>query len=121
VAKYDYEVVTFKILSHLYVQMRNGEPIDENVIDAYHLKINEPYRIQVLQTLKDDGLITGLEVITDYSNDGNPYIENMADVRLTKNDIDYIRENKKMIKVFNMLKQTKEWVPGITALAKLLS
>jgi ribosomal protein S8 len=118
-AKYDYEVVTFKILSHIYVQMRNGDPINENVIDAHHLKINEPYRIQILQILEDEGLIKGLEVITDYSNDGNPYIDNMQDVRLTKQGMDYIRENKKMIKVFKMLKEAKEWMPGIVAFTNL--
>ena len=60
-AKDDYFVIVYKILAYLYVQLKNGEDVDLEMISAQGnlFKINERYYSYIIIHLLKEDLIEG--------------------------------------------------------------
>ena len=110
-AKNDYWVVVYKILNYYFQKMKHGEPADENEINASALEIPYLYLMDVYRNLFDDGFLTGTCVTGDMS--GNVYIENLSLVRITTKGIEYLEDNSKMKQAYKILKEIKDWIPGM--------
>lgn len=59
-AKDDYFVIVYKILSYLYVKLKSGEDTNPNMIthDSQLLQINRKYWDYIMRNLIEDGYIT---------------------------------------------------------------
>ena len=55
--------------------------------------------------------MTGTCVTEDMS--GNVYIENLSLVRITTKGIEYLEDNSKMKQAYKILKEIKDWIPGM--------
>ncbi len=111
-AKDDYWVVVYKLLNYYYLKMKRGEPIDEAEIDAHVLGISNPYLLDVYRNLFQDGFLTGLKVTTDGT--GRSYVEDFEMVRITTKVVEYLEGNSKMAQVYRVLKEIKDWIPGLS-------
>lgn len=110
-AKNDYWVVVYKILSYYFQKMKDGGLADENEINASALEIPHLYLMDVYRNLFDDGFLTGTCVTGDMS--GKVYIENLSLVRITTKGIEYLEDNSKMKQAYKILKEIKDWIPGM--------
>ena len=91
--------------------MKHGEPADENEINSSVLEIPHQYLMDVYRNLFDDGFLTGTRVTGDMS--GDVYIENLSLVRITTKGIGYLEDNSKMKQAYKILKEIKDWLPGM--------
>ena len=111
-AKDDYWVVVYKILNYYFEKMKKGEQVDDKVLTALALGITQPYLMDVYRNLFDDGFLTGSQVTGDMA--GRIYIENPYVVRITTKGIEYLEDNTKMKQVYKVLKEFKDWIPGMS-------
>lgn len=110
-AKDDYFVIVYKILSYLYQRLKKGEEVNEKMLmlDGPLFKINEKYWAYIIYHIAESNFIEGVSFI---SLDGldTPYPASMADCRITPEGIAYLTENSFMKKVKAFLKDVKDIV-----------
>lgn len=107
----DYWVVVYKLLNYYYQKMKKGEPVDENEINAQTLKISVPYLLDVYRNMFDDGYLTGSKVDMEFT--GQYAVADISSVRITSKGIEYLEDNSKMKQIYKILKEVKEWLPGM--------
>lgn len=62
-AKDDYHVIVYQVLSYLYQCLKNGEEVDSGRLQPKGLfDINEKYWLYIMEHMKADGLIEGFEI-----------------------------------------------------------
>ena len=110
-AKDDYFVIVYKILAYLYVQLKNGEDIDLDMIkaDGNLFKINDRYYAYIVSNLVNDGYITGPQ----FKTWGGETIIDIRECQITPKGIEYIFENSLFEKAKKFLKDVKEITPFI--------
>ena len=61
-AKDDYFVIVYKILSYLYKCLKDGERVEERLInyDSPFIKVNEKYWSYIMWHMQEDDLIEGV-------------------------------------------------------------
>jgi len=109
--KTDYDRIVFLILRILYTNMQEGKATTPNDISAERFDINEPYWTDVLRELQKDELIDGVKVVRDIY--GEERIRGLAKIKITSKGIHYIKEGPRMNGVYKILKEAKEWIPGL--------
>lgn len=112
-AKDDYYVIVYKLLAYLYVCLKNGESVDERLIDSKGklLDINESYWLYIIRHLYDDGYVEGISITRAY---GKMYIvDNLQDIMITPKGIDYLCNNSLFEKAKSFLKDIKDITPFI--------
>lgn len=109
-AKDDYHIIVYQILSYLYNALKNGEPIDENKFTCESLfNINERYRQYIFKTLYDDRYIAGINVSEVKYIDGNVELQftAMDNCYITPKGIEYLTDNSFMQKAKDFFKEVK--------------
>ena len=63
-ARDDYHVIVYQILSYLYMQLKQGKDIDASLIrhDSKYLQINSKYWTYVIVNLLNEGYISGIVI-----------------------------------------------------------
>lgn len=108
-AKKDYFVITYKILAYLYGCFQAGEGPDTDFFGAEALEINKGYWVNVMESLYNEGYITGVEFITSGGVQG----AKLMNLKITQKGIEYLQENSTMAKAKDFLKVAKEIIPGM--------
>ena len=108
-AKNDYFVVAYRILTYLYECFKAGERPDIDFYGADALKINNGYWVNIMESLYKEGFITGINIIISAGIQG---IKAM-DLKITQKGIEYLQENSVMAKAKDFLKTAKEIIPGV--------
>lgn len=108
-AKDDYHVIAYLILSYLYECLKKGIKPDVKQIshDAPNIGIPYSYWAYILRHLYRDGYIEGLSIVKAIGGEG---IKLTADFMITPKGIEYIEENSSMAKA-------KDFVLKLSALA----
>ncbi len=109
-AKDDYHVIIYQILSYLYQQLKSGEPVDEQMFSAEALfGINEKYRGYILKHLLNDGYITGILVKESKYINGqtNLHFLNLGECEITPKGIEYLTDNSFISKAKEFFKDVK--------------
>lgn len=111
-AKDDYFVIVYQILSYLYQRLKKGEPVDPAFLkhDGPLFQINKQYWAYILYHMVEEGLIEGVKQV---HMDGLefPYVSQLETCRITPAGIAYLCENSFMEKAKRFLKDIKEIVP----------
>lgn len=111
-AKDDYFVIVYQILSYLYQRLKKGEAVDETMLshDSPLFKINKRYWSYIIYHMTAAGYIEGVR----FANlDGLefPYPVQMTECRITPRGIEYLCDNSFMEKAKGFLKDIKEIIP----------
>ena len=110
-AKDDYFVIVYQILSYLYQCLKNGEEIDGKILahDSSMLNINKNYWGYIFVNLQKEQLIEGIEI----KKLGNQYyFGNIKDCCITPKGIGYLNGN-------SFIQKAKELVKGIAEITPL--
>lgn len=113
-AKDDYHVIVYQILSYLYVQLKAGQPVDPDMISANSLnyKINEQYWQYIMINLFSDGYITGIVAEEKKYTSGNKIdISELEHCQITPKGIDYLVDNSFMKKARALLDSAASIAP----------
>lgn len=109
-ARDDYFKIVYVILTELYESKRNGRKADERAISAERFKIPEGYLLDILSDLLEEGYVKGFTVADTKTG---RYVTNIEDIGITMQGIEYLQDNSKMRKVYDALKEVRDWFPGI--------
>ena len=115
-AKDDYHVIVYQILSYLYSQLKKGERIDVNMFSCEALfGINEMYREYIILNLYEAGYIKNVSVNETKYIDGTiqTHITGLENCRITPRGIEYLTDNSFMEKAKEFFKDVKSIVPFI--------
>lgn len=115
-AKDDYHVIVYQILSYLYQQLKSGEPVSEDMLSCKALfGINEKYRGYILENLLNDGYIAGILVKESkyISGETNLLFLNLDECQITPKGIEYLMDNSFLNKAKEFFKDVKSIVPFV--------
>lgn len=112
-AKDNYYVIVYKILAYLYVQLKNGEPIDAKMIkhDGHLFQINKTYWLYILRHMLDDGYVEDITITKAFGD--TCIIQDLENIQITPLGIDYLCNNKLLEKAKRFLKDIKDITPFI--------
>ena len=110
-AKDDYHVIVYKILSYIYARLKKGEPVEPEMLmyDGGLFQINREYWVYIFANMLEEGYINGLHNVRA----GNGYYikEQLGNCEITPKGIEYLSENSLMKRVKNFLKDIKDLSP----------
>lgn len=108
-AKDDYYVIVYQILSYLYQCLKKGEDVNVECLQPESLfGINPRYWLYIFEHLQQDGLIEGF-VRKEYIN--NQVLYELDRVQITPAGIGYLLDNNLLAKAKKFLKEMKELNP----------
>lgn len=113
-AKDDYFVIVYQILSYLYQRLKKGEPVDGRMLehDSPLFKINRRYWAYIIHHMSKTGLIEGV-CFADMDGLGFPLAVSLDGCGITPAGIEYLCDNSFMEKAKNFLKDIREIVPFV--------
>lgn len=110
-AKDDYFVIVYNILSYLYKCLKNDEMVDENMLieSSPLININHRYWVYVFTNLVNEGYVDGV-LYQKYIN-GNETFINLGKCMITPKGIQYLFDNNLFEKAKKVVKDIKEMTP----------
>lgn len=114
-AKDDYHVIVYQILSYLYECLKkdikvNGKNISYET--SKYFNINKNYWSYIIISMYNSGLITGI-TLTPVWGEEYPLISDLDSCRITPAGIEYLCDNSFMAKAKQFMKDIKEITPFI--------
>ena len=104
-AKDDYHVIVFRILKYLYKRLKNGLPVEPEMLrhDSSICKINEVYWKYILGSMQEEGLIRGLK--KDEDQEEYEHLEEpVAHIQITPKGIMLLSDNRMGERVDQLIK-----------------
>ncbi len=114
-AKDDYHVIVYQILSYLYQCLKNGNDVDVRLLQYDSALINAKnakYWNYIITNMFDEHLITGIQFATLDGVTGKVPVD-MSGCQITPFGIEYLCDNSFMEKAKKFLKDIKEITPFI--------
>lgn len=108
-AKNDYFVIVYRILTYLHQCFTAGEKPDTEMFGPDALGINNGYWANVIESIHNEGYITGVTIVSRLG--AAPGIK-LVNLKITQKGIEYLQENSTMRKAADFLRSVKEIVPG---------
>lgn len=110
-AKDDYYVIVYQVLSYLYQCLKKGIDIDPEMLTPARLfDINDRYWLYIFEHMQTDGLIEGFYK-KEYINNQTAY--DLANIQITPKGIGYLLDNNFIAKARQFLLDTKNIIPFI--------
>jgi hypothetical protein len=110
-AKDDYYVLVYRILTYLYNQLKAGEPVDVSKLTPEWLGIPRSYFEFIFETLSEEGYVR--DVAFDDMMDGRTMSE---DIKISPAGISFLHNNSTIQKVKNSIKGIADIVGNIPLL-----
>lgn len=101
----------YQILKAIDVSYENNNFDEETTFDLEKMKISERRLYLLLENLINDGMIQGLYLERDLQGE---VFMSISTPRLTNSALIYLEENSSMKKAYEILKEIKGWIPGIS-------
>ena len=108
-AKNDYFVIVYRILTYLYEMFKAGEKPNIEMFSPDALGINNGYWTNTMESMLEEGYIKGVTMVPRIG--GAPGVK-ISDIKITPKGIEYLQENSTMQKAKNFLKEVKDIIPG---------
>lgn len=106
-AKDDYEVLVFKILTYLYGVAKRKYFFNPVTFEAVicRKELSEEYLTLILKGMKDEGLVEGVTTVKSW---GGNYIlsSDISWMSITTAGMRYVKENSQMNKLIDVFKDT---------------
>lgn len=110
-AKDDYYVIVYQVLSYLYQALKKGEDVDPAQLTPEKLfGIPSKYWLYIFQSLQDEGLIKGFEYKVYI---GGQQRISLDRVQITPAGIGYLSENRFIAKAERFFKSVKDITPFV--------
>lgn len=109
-AKNDYFVIVYRILTYLYDCFQAGERVELDMISPEALQINNGYWTNTIESMFQEGYISGVAIVRRLN--AAPGIK-IGNLKITQKGMKYLQENSMMEKAKNTLKEIKEIIPGL--------
>lgn len=110
-AKDDYYVIVYQILSYLYQCLKQGKDADPEELKPRKLfDINERYWLYIIEHMQSEGLIEGFEK-KEYINNQVAY--DLENIQITPEGIGYLLDNNFISKAKEFLKDAKSIIPFV--------
>lgn len=111
-AKDDYYVIVYQILSYLYKCLKEGEKVDGNAIsaDGTLFAINERYWEYIMVNMHAQGFIRGLSI---KKSPNGVYISRLNECEITPDGIDYLCDNSRIKRAYEFAKDALNILPLI--------
>lgn len=109
-ARDDYFVIVYKILTYLYDCLKAGDAPSIMFYGAKAMEINRGYWLNIMESLNDEGYIRGIEIV---SGGGGYRALQEIDLKITPKGIEFLQDNSMMEKAKAALRTIKEIVPEI--------
>ena len=109
-AKDDYFVLVYKLLTILYTTLKNGKVVTDSELKELSEGLPLDYWEYILKSLSEDVYITGVKPISSLS--GNSI--KITTLQITPKGIEYLQDNSKMKKAKEVLKNIPQWIALIT-------
>lgn len=112
-ARDDYPVVVYQVLSYLYVCLKNGEKADPKMIqnDGPFFRINYSYWAYIMDNLQKSGKIRGITIARAAGKER--IILDLEDCEITPEGIEYLCDNSFLSKAKSFLKDAKGIIPFV--------
>ena len=110
-AKDDYHVIVYQILSYLYECLKNGKDINPKLLQANStlFKVNDKYWQYIIVNICSMNLVSGISITKAYG--GDIVISNLEDAEITPIGIEYLCDNSFINKAKNFAKTALEIAP----------
>lgn len=116
-AKDDYHVIVYQILSYLYQQLKRGNAADPECLrhEGKLFFIPEKYWEYIIYNLVNDGLVSGIKIRERSFVGGETALDfiGLENAQITPKGIEYLTDNSFMEKAKNLLKDVKSIVPFV--------
>ena len=110
-ARDDYFVIVYKILTYLYECLKTGKNIDTyNILIAETYGIEESYFNYILIQLYEEGYIEGINIIPIMGSK-QKNIKITSNIMIKPKGIEYLQENSMLSKAKGILKEIKDTIP----------
>lgn len=109
-AKNEYFVVVYRILTYLYTCFKAGASPDMEMFGPDALGINNGYWANVMESIFNEEYIIGVSLV--HCVGAVPGIK-LVNLKITQKGIEYLQENSAMQKAADFLKSVKETIPGL--------
>lgn len=110
VSKDDYFVLSYSVLKYLYECFKAGEKADVDMFSPVALGINNGYWCNLIESLANEGYITGVAFSTAVGSISGVKVYNM---KITQKGIEFLQENSRMKKAAEFIKTAIDIIPGI--------
>lgn len=114
-AKDDYHVLVYVILSYLYDCLKKGKEIDLDLLEPEALDIPYPYWKMIFKNMYRQGLVEGVCVCKDKEGTIVQMVE--GELEITPEGIEFLANNSMMKKIQDSL--TKLAFPTLNLMAKM--
>jgi len=103
-AKDDYYVIVYQILAYLYKCLKEGKPVDGNMIrhDGELFAINERYWEYIMVNMMEQGFVRGIAIKKNAI--GDYYISHLDECEITPDGIDYLCDNSRIKRAYEFAK-----------------
>ncbi len=110
-AKDDYHVIVYQILSYLYNCLKHGQKPDPLMLkaDSKLLRINDQYWFYIIENLHKDGYIAGITITKSWGKEA--IVDDLDCCMITPKGIEYLCDNSFLNKAKEFLKDVKAIVP----------
>lgn len=108
-AKTNYFVIVYRILSYLQTCFETGADPDLDEFGAEALHIGGAYWANILESMADEGYIKGVKFL--YA--GRSMVPAVDYIKITQKGMEHLEENSMMAKAKRALNEIKETVPGL--------
>ena len=109
-AKDDFHVIVYQILSYLYQRLKKGEDVDPRQIsvnsDFFH--INKRYWSYIMANLYRMGMIDGISLLE--IDNAEPTVTGLDRCYITPAGIEYLTENSTIAKAKEFFKEAKDYI-----------
>ena len=110
-AKHDYYVIVFRVLTYLYNCLKQDEVVDMQKLTPEYLGINQRYFEYIFDTLDDEGLILNKAYYEDMLG---KHLE--SDIMVSPKGNSFLHENSTIAKVKNSAKGILDIIGDIPGL-----
>lgn len=113
-AKDDYHVIVYQILSYLYNCLKKDMRIETKYLEAQGelFQINTQYWQFIMYNLHAEGLIEGI-TLTKVWGEKYPLITEVENIGITPKGIQFLMDNSFISKATEMLKDAKSIIPFV--------
>lgn len=109
-ARDDHFKIIYVILTELYECKKANCPINMAVISPQRFQIQDGYLLDILSDLLEEGYVKGFDIINTKTG---RCVLSIEDIKSTMKGTEYLQDNSKMKQVYSVLKEVKDWVPGL--------